>query len=147
MIHEDIKGQIKVAMLAKDHVKLETLRALLSAFTNELVSKGMKPQEMLSDEDVLTVISRIAKQRKDAISQFRAGGREDLAQEDEAQLKIIVTFLPKQMEEEEIRNFIKSKIETLGGDYDKGKFIGLIMKDLKGKADGMLVKKIIEEGV
>lgn len=145
MIHEEIKGHIKEAMLAKDQVRLETLRAILSACTNELVSKGMKPQEILSDEDTLTVISRIAKQRKDAISQFRAGNREDLAQEDEAQLKIIETFLPKQMDEEEIRNFVKSKIGTLGESQDKGKLIGLIMKDLKGKADGMLVKKIVEE--
>ncbi len=145
MIHEEIKGHIKEAMLAKDQVRLETLRAILSACTNELVSKGMKPQEILSDEDTLTVISRIAKQRKDAISQFRAGNREDLAQEDEAQLKIIETFLPKQMDEEEIRNFVKSKIGTLGDSQDKGKLIGLIMKDLKGKADGVLVKKIVEE--
>lgn len=145
MIHEEIKGHIKEAMLAKDQVRLETLRAILSACTNELVSKGMKPQEILSDEDTLTVISRIAKQRKDAISQFKAGNREDLAQEDEAQLKIIETFLPKQMDEEEIRNFVKSKIGTLGESQDKGKLIGLIMKDLKGKADGMLVKKIVEE--
>ena len=145
MIHEEIKGHIKEAMLAKDQVRLETLRAILSACTNELVSKGMKPQEILSDENTLTVISRIAKQRKDAISQFRAGNREDLAQEDEAQLKIIETFLPKQMDEEEIRNFVKSKIGTLGDSQDKGKLIGLIMKDLKGKADGMLVKKIVEE--
>lgn len=145
MIHEEIKGHIKEAMLAKDQVRLETLRAILSACTNELVSKGMKPQEILSDENTLTVISRIAKQRKDAISQFRAGNREDLAQEDEAQLKIIETFLPKQMDEEEIKNFVKSKIETLGDSQDTGKLIGLIMKDLKGRADGMLVKKIVEE--
>jgi uncharacterized protein YqeY len=144
MIQEEIKGEIKNAMLAKDLVKLETMRALSAAFTNELVAKGRKPQETLTDEECLAVLARIAKQRKEAITQFRAGGREDLAAEDEAQLAIIETYLPKQMSEEEVRTFVTEKISSMGGEYDKGKLIGMIMKDLKGKADGSLVKQVVE---
>lgn len=78
MLHEQIKGKIKGAMLAKDALQLKALRAMVSAFTNELVAKNKKPNEFLSDEEVLVVITRLAKQRKDSIDQFRKGNREDL---------------------------------------------------------------------
>lgn len=76
-------------MLAKDSVRLEVLRGLSSAFTNELVAKGKTPQDKLTDEEAIAVISRTAKQRKDAISQFEGAGRQDLADEDKAQLAIL----------------------------------------------------------
>ena len=76
MIHEDIKKGIKEAMLAKDEVKLRTLRGMSAAFTNELVAKGRKPDELLADEEALGVISRLAKQRKDSMEQFKKGNRE-----------------------------------------------------------------------
>ena len=77
ILHEQIKGNIKEAMLAKDTMRLETMRAMVSAFTNELVAKGKKPQDMLSDEEAMVVITRLAKQRKDSIEQFKKGNRED----------------------------------------------------------------------
>ena len=89
MLHEQIKNEIKQAMMAKDQLKLSVVRGISAAFTNELVAKKRKPDEVLSDEDALAVITRQAKQRKDSIEQFRAGGREDLASKEEAELKII----------------------------------------------------------
>lgn len=146
MLHQTIKDQVKEAMLSKDSVRLNTIRGLVAAFTNELVAKRKKPTEMLSDDEVLDVIRRSVKQRKDSIEQFKAGGRDDLAETESAELKILETYLPAQMSEEEIRNFVKEKIAE-AGEIDKtklGMFTGTIMKDLKGKADGAEVKKIID---
>jgi uncharacterized protein YqeY len=146
MLHENIKEGIKEAMKAKDAVRLETLRGISSAFTNEVVAKGKTPQDMLGDEDAITVMTRLAKQRKDSISQYRAGGREDLAGEEEAQLSIIEAFLPKLMSREEIEPIARAKKDELGvTDKTKaGQLTGALMKDLKGKADGGLVKEVVE---
>lgn len=146
MLHQTIKDQVKEAMLSKDSVRLNTIRGLVAAFTNELVAKRMKPTEMLNDDEVLDVIRRSVKQRKDSIEQFKAGNRDDLAEAESAELKILETYLPAQMSEEEIRNFVNQKI-TEAGEIDKtklGMFTGSIMKELKGKADGSVVKKIID---
>ena len=94
MLHEQIKSGIKEAMLAKDVLKLKAFRAMSAAFTNELVAKNRKPQEMLTDEEVLAVITKMVKQRKDSIEQFKKGGREDLVKEEEAELTILETYLP-----------------------------------------------------
>lgn len=146
MLHEQIKNNIKDAMLAKNIVLLETLRGMVSAFTNELVSKNRKPSEFLSDEEVLIVITRLSKQRKDSIEQFKKGNREDLVKEEEAQLKILETYLPKLMEKSEIEKIAKEKKEELGlvDSTKKGMLMQALMKDLKGKADGMVVKEVVD---
>jgi len=146
MLHEQIKGGIKEAMMAKDSVKLETYRGMLSAFTNELVSKNRKPNEMLSDEEAVAVITRLSKQRKDSIEQFKKGNREDLVKEEQAQLSILETYLPKLMEKSEVEKIAKSKKEELGitDATKKGMLMSSLMKDLKGKADGMVVKEAVD---
>ena len=87
MLHEQIKNKIKEAMMAKDAVLLKTLRGMVAAFMNEVMAKGKKPNEMLTDEEVIVVITRLAKQRKDSIEQFKKGNREDLVKEEEAEQK------------------------------------------------------------
>lgn len=146
-LHETIRGNIKTAMMAKDAVRLEVMRGLVTAFTNELVTKGKMPTDMLTDEETLAVITRVAKQRKDSISQFESAGRTDLVEEDTAQLKILEEFLPTLMSEGEIETFVKAKISEMG-EVDKSKmgmFLGTLMKDLKGKADGAMVKTVVEK--
>ena len=146
MLHDDIKSQIKEAMLAKDSVRLEVLRGLSSAFTNELVSKGKTPQDKLTDEEALVVISRTAKQRKDAISQFESAGRQDLADEDKAQLAVLEKFLPEMMGEDEVLNVVTAKRDSMGisDPSKKGMLMAEVMKELKGKADGAVVKKVVD---
>lgn len=146
MLHEQIKNSIKEAMLAKNTVLLETLRAMVSAFTNELVSKNRKPNEFLNDEEVIAVITRLSKQRKDSIEQFKKGNREDLVKVEEAQLAILETYLPKLMEKSEIEEIAKSKKEELGitDATKKGLLMQALMKDLKGKADGGAVKEVVD---
>ena len=145
-LHEQIKGQIKEAMMAKDAVKLSVVRGLVTAFTNELVTIGKTPQDMLTDEEALKVITRTAKQRKDAIEQFLAAGRQDLADEDQAQLAILETYLPKLMSADEIRPIAEAKKAELGitDKANAGKLTGMLMKELTGKADGTVVKQVVD---
>jgi uncharacterized protein len=142
----DIKEQIKDAMRAKDAVRLAVLRGLSAAFVNELVAKGHKPDEELSDDDALTVIMRESKKRKDSIEQFSAAGRNDLAESETAELRILEAFLPPQMSREEIEEYVRTKKAEMGmtDPAQKGQFMGTLMKELKGKADGNLVKEAVE---
>ena len=146
MLHEEIKNKIKEAMLAKNTVLLETLRSMVAAFTNELISKNRKPNEKLKDEEVIAVITRLSKQRKDSIEQYKKGNREDLVKEEEAQLSILETYLPKLMERSEIEKIAEKKKEELNitSAGDKGKLMQSLMKDLKGKADGAMVKEVVD---
>ena len=102
LLHEKIKEGIKESMKAGDKVRLEVMRGLVTAFTNELVATKRTPQEFLTDEEALSVINRQAKQRKDSIDQFTKGGRMDLVGDEEAQLVILEEFLPKLMERSEV---------------------------------------------
>ncbi len=143
-LHEKIRDMIKDAMRAKDGVRLETLRAIISACTNDLVARGKKPQELLTDEEVVAVITKLSKQRKDSIEQYTAGNRPDLVAEETAQLKILEEFLPTLMSEEEIANFVKTKKDSFPLEIKKGMIMAEIMKELKGKADGAVVKKVVD---
>lgn len=146
LLHEQIRNQIKESMKIGDKVRLEVMRGVLTAFINELVATGKTPQDIVSDEQAITVITRLAKQRKDSIEQFGKGGRQDLVEAETAQLKILEEFLPEMMDREEVEKFVKNKIEELGINdvTKKGILMSTLMKDLKGKADGNLVKEIVD---
>ena len=137
---------MKQAMLAKDAIKLNSLRGLLAAFTNELVAKKRKPTEELSDDEALAVIARAVKQRKDSIEQFKKGNREDLVANEEAELAVISVYMPAQMSKEEIEVVVKNKASELGVTDKTGanKLMGIVMKELKGQADGNEVKTVID---
>ncbi len=147
MLHTHIKEEIKNAMRAKDELRKEVLRGILAAFVNELVATRRTPQEMLEDEGAHTVLKRLVKQRKDSTEQFEKGGRPELAKKEQLELIIIEEFLPQMMSREEIRTIATAKKAELGV-VDKsaiGKFIGAVMKECKGKADGNDVKAVAEE--
>jgi len=101
---------------------------------------------MLTDEEALSVVTRLAKQRKDSIEQFKKGGREDLVKEEEAQLSILETYLPKMMDRNEVEKLVQAKKTELGINdaTKKGMLMSSVMKDLKGKADGATVKEIVD---
>lgn len=147
MLHQTIKDNIKESMKSGDKLRLEVMRGIVTAFTNELLVKGKTPQEMLSDDEALTVISRLSKQRKDSIEQFTKGERMDLVEEEQSQLNILQEFLPKLMEKSEVEEFVKNKISEIGeiDITNKGLFMSTLMKDLKGKAEGSIVKEVVDE--
>jgi len=145
-MHKTIKEGIKEAMIKKDAFRLTVLRGVLAAFTNEMIAKKLKGDE-LPDDEAVAVIRRLVKQRKDSMDQFTKGGRMDLVKNEEAEMKILDAFLPKQMSREEIMKVVKEK-KASAGEVDKsklGQFMGAVMKELKGKADGVMVKEVVEE--
>lgn len=144
-MQQEIKAQIKAAMIAKEMDKLNVLRLISAAFTNELVSQGHPPTDPLSDEDCFKVIKRLAKQRKDSIDQFTAGGRPELAESEQAELAIIEALLPAQMSEADIEAKVAAKLaESPVDPTKKGQFIGLMCKELGDTADGALVKAVVD---
>ncbi len=147
MLHVQIREDIKNAMRAREALRLEVLRGILTAYTNELVATKRTPQDTLDDEGCIVVLKRQVKQRKDAAEQFEKGGRPELAQKERDELVIIEAFLPTLMSREEIKKIAIAKKEELGV-TDKsgmGKFIGAVMKDCGGNADGNDVKSVVEE--
>lgn len=146
-LHSDIRGELKEAMKAKDEVRLRTVRSMLTAFTNEAVATGKTPQDELDDAGVLSVIKRLSKQRKESIVQFEAANRPELAEPEKAELAILESYLPTLMSQEEIEPLVKEKLAEMG-EVDKSKMgvvIGMMMKELAGKADGGDVKTVVEK--
>jgi uncharacterized protein YqeY len=146
-IATNIREQLKLAMKEKNQDALDTFRSVISAFTSELVASGKTPQDEVIDEIAQKVIQKIIKQRQDSISQFEAGGRNDLAEIEKAQLAFLVPFMPVQMSEEKIREIVLTKKEILNfTDKTKmGMLVGAVMKEVGASADGAVVKKIVEE--
>jgi len=145
-IHETVKEEVKKAMLAKETVKLEVLRSILSAFTNELVAQKRPPSEILDDKDATTVVKHLVKQHKDSIAQFQAGGRDDLVANEKAELVYLEEYAPKMARKDEIKPVAERKKSELGiNDRSKmGILIGAVMKEFGGNADGADVKAVVE---
>jgi uncharacterized protein YqeY len=145
-LHENIKAELKESMKAKDAVRLRTVRSMLTAFTNELVANGKTPQDKLADTQTLAVIKRLAKQRKESITQFEANDRPDLAEPEKDELVVLQSYLPQMMSRAEILPIAEAKKSELGID-DKSKLgmlVGAVMKELSGQADGDDVKETVE---
>jgi len=145
MLKDSIKNDLKEAMKAKDQVRVDTLRGAIAAFTNELVAKGRKPTEELSETEMIAVLKRLAKQRKDSIEQFTKGGRPELAQKEATELGFIEAYLPKGASKVEIEKVAKAKIAELGVTDASGigKLTGAIMKEFAGNADGNDIKEVL----
>lgn len=135
-----LDNELKEAMIAKNEARVSLLRMIKSSIKNVEIAKGHE----LDDQEVLGVLEKEAKQRKDSIAQFESGGRTDLAAREKSELEIIEGYLPEKMTEEEIREVVKKKVSELGG-QDFGRIMGACMGELRGKADGALVQKIVKE--
>lgn len=146
MTKAQLQEQLKQAMLAKEEVKKSVLRMLLSAINYYEIQKGGAGYEA-TDEDVMTVIQREVKQRKDSIEQFTAGNRKDLADKEVEELKLLEIYLPEQMGEEEITKLVTEAIAQTGASSaaDMGKVMGALMPKTKGKADGSIVSRIVKD--
>lgn len=144
-LHESIKEQIIDAMRAHDTIKLETLRGLISLFSYELIAKKSSAN-FVDDATALALIKRNVNQHKDSIEQFEKGGRKDLVKKEKAELTILEKFLPEMMSKADIKKIVQEKIKKDGMPDAKkiGQFMGMLMKELKDKADGSDVKEIVE---
>ena len=133
-------------MKAKETLKVETLRGLKAAFTNELVATKKKPDEPVEDEMAFAVIRREVKKRKEASEAFRTGNRPELADKEDAERAILESYLPALMSREDILKVAEAKKAELGvtDKKDMGRFMGAVMQELKGKADGADVKAVVD---
>jgi len=145
MLVDRIKADMKEAMKAKDDLRVQTLRMAIAAFTNELVAKNMKPTDPVDDAMAVTVLKRLAKQRKDSAEQFAKGGRPELAEKETKELAIVEAYLPQQASREDIEKVARTKKEEMGVDAaGKGKLMGAVMKEFGGNADSATVKEVVE---
>ncbi len=135
-----VVDDLKSAQLAKDETKVSTLRLLLSEIHNLEIQKGD-----LSEEDILSVVAREAKKRKEAIEAYRKGGREDSARKEETELKILEGYLPAQLSNEELTQIIDQAKLELGATKvtDLGKVMGVVMGKVAGRADGNTVSELV----
>lgn len=143
MLKEEIQKHLKEAMKSKDEVKVRTLRMVIAALKNFEVEKMGEA----TDEEVIQIIQKEAKRRREAIEEYKNAGREDLAQSEEEELKILMEYLPKQMTEDEIRSLALEVIKEVGASSlkDLGKVMKVIMPKVKGRADGKVVNRIVRE--
>ncbi len=140
-LRDDIQSAQTSAMKARQTETLSTLRMLWSAIRNEEINL----RQELTDEEVVGVVSRQIKQLRDSATDFAAGGRIDLAEKASAEIKLLETYLPVQMSDEELDSVTKKIINDLSatGVGDVGKVMGNVMKQVKGKADGNRVRNIV----
>lgn len=146
-IYDNLLTDLKKAMLAKDNDRVRVLRSLKAALLEKEISERVGGQAKLSEEQVIQVLMKSAKQRRDSIEQFEEHGRMDLANAEKEELEVIESYLPKMMDEGEITSVADEIIKTVGATspQDMGKVMGAIMPKVKGKADGALVSRIVKE--
>lgn len=143
-LSSSINTEIKNAMLAKDSVALAALRAIKSAF---LLAQTDGSGKELTEEDEMTILNKMVKQRKDSIAVYEQQNRADLAEEEKAQLAVILKYLPAQMSDEELESLITNLIAELGasGMKDMGKVMGALQPKIAGKADGKTASSIVKK--
>lgn len=143
MIFDQISEEIKKAMLARDKVRLETLRGIKKELLEAKTAKGGNGE--VSDEQALTIIRKLLKQRNESAQIYSQNGRQELAEAELAEAKVLETFLPKQLSKEELIPLVEEKIKELGitDVKEAGKLTGVLMKSLKGTVDGRLLNEVI----
>lgn len=138
---DSLQKDMVAAMKAKDKDRLGTVRMLKAAVTNEQINVG---HDLTSDEEI-SVLSRELKQRKDSLEEFKAAGRSEAVQKLEEEIKVVESYLPKQLSADEVKTVVEETIEQVGATSkaDFGKVMGAVMPKLKGKADGKLVNSTV----
>lgn len=144
MIQERLAQDLKEAMRARDAVRLRTIRSIRAALQEREIEARTGGDAALGDDDVLAVLQKQAKQRRDAMDQYHAAGRDDLAAGEEAELAVIESYLPQQLGDDEIRKVLHRLIAATGaaGPRDLGKVMGAAVKELRGRADGRRINEI-----
>ncbi|MCT4590335.1 MAG: GatB/YqeY domain-containing protein [Carboxylicivirga sp.] len=144
-LEAQINNDIKEAMKAKDRIRLEALRGVKKEVIEAKTSKGAA--EELSDADIMKIVQKMVKQRKDAAELFKSQNREDLAEKELAEVEAIAGYLPKQLTKEELEPIVKEIIEKVGATSMKemGKVMGVASKELAGKADGKDISAVVKQ--
>lgn len=141
MIKNDIQETINNALKAGNKTVLSALRFIMSQIKYEEIDK----QKELTDEEVMSLMQKEIKKRKEAIEMFKKGNRDDLVKDEESQIAVIQEYLPQQLSEEELNKMINEVIASSGGERSMGKVIGLVMGKAKGRADGSIIAKLVKQ--
>lgn len=143
MLQQKLMGDLREAMKSGDKVRLSVIRMVRAAVKNAEIAK----QKDLDDSDILGVVSKEAKQHRESIAEFQKAGREDLVAKEEAELAVLLEYLPRQMSREEIVAAARQVIEETGarGPADKGKVMSKLIAQLKGKAEGREINEVVTE--
>jgi uncharacterized protein YqeY len=146
MLLEKLNEDYKEAVRNKDEIKRNTINLLLSALKYRQIELRASGKE-LTDEEIIGVISKEIKKRKEAIELYEKGNRQDLAEKEKRELEILESYMPKQLSEEELLKIIDETIKSVGSSSpsDVGKVMKELMPKVKGKADGSLVKSLVEK--
>lgn len=141
-LKETLNNDIKTAMKAKDKETLAVLRMIKTAVQAAEIDK----KEELNAEEELTILAREAKQRRESLAEFVKAGRDELVSKTEAEIEIVERYLPKQLSVEEVKEVIATVAEKIGATSQKefGKLMGAVMQELKGKADGNVIKEQVK---
>ncbi|QDG54892.1 GatB/YqeY domain-containing protein [Persicimonas caeni] len=136
-----MKADMKAAMKAREKDKLQTIRSLLSSLKNARIDKG----DDLDEDEVISVLSTEAKKRREAAEMYADGGRDELAEKEEAEIKVIEEYLPEQMTDDEAEALVDEAIESTGASSkaDMGKVMGYVMPKIKGRYEGSKMKDIV----
>ncbi len=143
-LKDKINQDLKEAMKAGDKIRLQTIRSI-RALILEFEKSGANRE--MTEEDEIKLLTSAAKKRKESIEQYTKGGREELALKEAEELKIIETYLPKQLSEKEVEEFVKNLAQEINAETKKdfGRLMGASVKALKGKADGNVIRGIVEK--
>jgi hypothetical protein len=146
-LYEKIQSDIKESMKTKDSLRTNTLRSVVAAVKNFLVSSESSRKEQLTDDMVISFVAKEVKRREESIEAYSKAGREDLVEQETREMKILKSYLPEEMSEEQIRSTALKTIEDLKatGPSDLGKVMRELMIRLKGRADGKTTNKIVRE--
>ncbi|MCC3372793.1 GatB/YqeY domain-containing protein [Cohnella sp. REN36] len=138
-----LNEDMKQAMRSQDKFRLTTIRMIRAAVKNQEIEL----RRPLEDNEVLDILSREVKQRKDSLQEFGKAGRDDLASTVASEIDIITEYLPQQLDEEEIKAIVTQTIQETGASSkaDMGKLMGALMPKVKGRADGKLVNQIVQQ--
>ncbi len=136
---ERIEADLKDALKRSDRLKLSVLRMIKASIKNKEIEKGSP----LSDEEIISVLTSLSKQRRESIEEFRRAGREELVEKETAELSVLQSYMPEQLSEEELNDMIKSAIQESGATSvrDIGKVMKIVMPRVKGRADGKVVNQ------
>ena len=145
-LRELIPEDLKNALRNKKTFELSVLRMLQAALINKEIDKR---KEALTDEDVISVVGTEIKKRRDAAREFEKVNRPDAAEQEKAEIEILMKYMPQQMSEDEIRDAVKKAVEDTQAEsmQDIGKVMKVLMPQVKGKADGSIVNKIVKEAL
>jgi len=146
-VRDKINSDLKEAIKNREETACLTLRGLLAVILNKDKKKEYEKSEKLTDQEIIETVSSEVKKRRDSISDFSKGGRQDLVDKEKKEMEVLLKYLPSQLSDSELRSIVKSAIDEVGASdmSDLGKVMGSLMPKVRGRADGAKTTQLVKE--